>query len=244
MLRVMLIDDEALARQGLRDQLSRLPDVEVCAEAQSMSQALPVIEAVRPDALFLDIRMPHGNGFDLLKQITHPLPVVICTAHQEYAARAFDVQAVDYVLKPVRPKRLEQAVARLRHALDQNHQPPALTAADRICLRTPERTLVTTPDHIILLKADGDFTRFTIESEHSLLICQTLGSFEQTLPHPPFVRLDRSLIVNLERVESIEVSPTRGARLGIRGLPQPLELGRTALKRLREAIPQIADLPN
>jgi two-component system LytT family response regulator len=239
----MLIDDEALARQGLREQLTCLPDVEVCAEAQSMLQALPVIEAVQPDALFLDIRMPHGNGFELLKHLPHPLPVVICTAHQEYAVRAFDVQAVDYILKPVRPKRLEQAVARLRHALDQKHHPPALTAADRICLRTPERTVVTTPDHLILLKADGDFTRFTIEGEHSLLICQSLGAFEQTLPRPPFVRLDRSLIVNLERVESIEVSPTRGAHLGIRGLPQPLELGRTALKRLREAIPQIADLP-
>jgi two-component system LytT family response regulator len=236
----MLIDDEALARQGLRAELQQLPEVEVCGEAESIEEAVEIIPLIRPQALFLDIRMPHGDGFALLPRLPAPLPVVFVTAHSEFAAQAFEVQAVDYLLKPVRPARLAEAVARLQSALGQDSEEPAYGEEDRICLRTPERTLVTRADDIILLQAEGDFTRVTVEEEHPLLICQTLGIFERTLPSPPLVRLDRSLMVNIERVETIEVSPTRGARVTLRGLEPPVELGRTALRRLREAIPQVA----
>jgi two-component system LytT family response regulator len=240
MLRVMLIDDEPLARQGLRAELGRLPDTEVCGEAGTMTQALQAIPALAPDALFLDIRMPRGDGFDLLKRLPSPPPVVFVTAHSEYAVQAFEVQAVDYLLKPVRPARLAEAVARLQSALGRGTETPAYGEEDRICLRTPERTLVTRAEDIILLQAEGDFTRVTVREEHPLLICQTLGAFERTLPSPPLVRLDRSLMINIERVETIEVSPTRGARVTLRGIEFPVELGRTALRRLREAIPQVA----
>lgn len=240
MLRVMLVDDEALARQGLRSELERLPDVEVCGEAANIAQAADAIPALAPDALFLDIRMPHGDGFALLKQLLAPPPVVFVTAHSDYAAQAFEVQAVDYLLKPVRPARLAQALARLQAAIGRGGEEPAYSEEDRICLRTPERTLIARADDIVLLQAEGDFTRVTVEEEHPLLICQTLGIFERTLPSPPLVRLDRSLMVNIERVETIEVSPTRGARVTLRGLELPVELGRTALRRLREAIPHVA----
>lgn len=240
MLRVMLIDDEALARQGLRAELQQLPEVEVCGEAESIEEAVEIIPLVRPQALFLDIRMPHGDGFALLPRLPAPLPVVFVTAHSEFAAQAFEVQAVDYLLKPVRPARLAEAVARLQSALGRGGEEPAYGEEDRICLRTPERTLVTRAEDIVLLQAEGDFTRVTVEEEHPLLICQTLGIFERTLPSPPLVRLDRSLMINIERVETIEVSPTRGARVTLRGLEPPVELGRTALRRLREAIPQVA----
>jgi two-component system LytT family response regulator len=236
----MLIDDEALARQGLRAELQQLPEVEVCGEAESIEEAVEIIPFVRPQALFLDIRMPHGDGFALLPRLPAPLPVVFVTAHSEFAAQAFEVQAVDYLLKPVRPARLAEAVARLQSALGRGGEEPAYGEEDRICLRTPERTLVTRAEDIVLLQAEGDFTRVTVEEEHPLLICQTLGIFERTLPSPPLVRLDRSLMINIERVETIEVSPTRGARVTLRGLEPPVELGRTALRRLREAIPQVA----
>jgi two-component system LytT family response regulator len=241
MLRVMLVDDEALARQGLRAGLENLPGVEVCGEAADMTQALQAIPALAPDALFLDIRMPRGDGFTLLNKLTAPPAVVFVTAHSEYAVQAFDIQAVDYLLKPVRPARLAEAVDRLRAALGRDSEEPAYGETDRICLRTPERTIVTTAADIVLLEAEGDFTRVTVDGEQPLLICQTIGNFERTLPGPPLVRLDRSLMINLERVETIEVSPTRGARVTLRGLERPVELGRAALRRLREALPQVAD---
>lgn len=238
MLRVMLVDDESLARQGLRAALEDVPGVEVCGEADSMARALALLPDLQPDALFLDVRLPHGDGFALLKRLPTSIPVVFVTAHNEYAVQAFEVDAVDYLLKPVRPGRLAQAVDRLRAATGLGGDEPAYDLADRICLRTPERTLIAALEDVIVLQADGDFTRVTAAGESPLLICQTLRSYEQVLPDPPFVRLDRSLLVNLERVESIEVSPTRGARIFLSGLDKPVEIGRTALRRLREALPQ------
>ena len=153
------------------------PGLEIVAEARNGQEAVDLTREHAPDVVFLDIRMPHGNGFDLLKKLPAAPPVVFVTAHSEYAVQAFEVQAVDYLLKPVRPARLAEAVARLQSALGQGGEEPAYGEEDRICLRTPERTLVTRADDIILLHAEGDFTRVTVEEEHPLLICQTLGIF-------------------------------------------------------------------
>lgn len=240
MLRVMLVDDEALARQGLRQMLEKIPDLEICAEAENLRQAVAAVPAVRPDALFLDVEMPNGGGFELLARLKPPPPVVFVTAHSEYAARAFDVDAVDYLLKPVRAERLTVAVERLRAALANLPESPALGETDRICLRTPGRTLVAPLDKLLLLQADGDFTRATVEGEAPLMICQSVGNYERTLPSPPFARLDRSILLNLSRVVCLRNDSSRGVLVLLRGLDEPIPLGRTAAGRLREALPQIA----
>ncbi len=116
MLRVMLIDDERLARQALRGMLAPMPDVEIVAEAADVAGALEMVTREKPHALFLDVQMPRANGFDLLRQLEAPPKVAFVTAYSEHAVRAFDVDAVDYLLKPVRASRLAQAVARLREA--------------------------------------------------------------------------------------------------------------------------------
>ncbi len=230
MLRVMIIDDEPLARQGLRQMLDSLGEVEVCGEAESLQQAMDSFPALQPDGLFLDIEMPGGGGFELLSRLENPPPVVFFTAHSEFAARAFDVQAVDYLLKPVRRERLRTALTRLREAAVPYGE------GDRICLRTPGRTLVTPLEKIVLLEAEGDFTRVSVEGEPPILICQTLGSYENTLPSPPFLRLDRSLIVNTARVESITSESGATGSVSLVGIPSPLALGRTALRRLRATV--------
>lgn len=230
MLRVMIIDDEPLARQGLRQMLDSLGEVEVCGEAESLQQAMDSFPALQPDGVFLDIEMPGGGGFDLLSRLENPPPVVFFTAHSEFAARAFDVQAVDYLLKPVRRERLRTALTRLREAAVPYGE------GDRICLRTPGRTLVTPLEKIVLLEAEGDFTRVSVEGELPILICQTLGSYENTLPSPPFLRLDRSLIINTARVESITSESGATGSVSLVGIPSPLALGRTALRRLRATV--------
>lgn len=240
MLRLMLVDDEPLALQRLQQMLTEIPAVTVCAQADSAAQALELIGSAAPDGLLLDVRMPMGDGFSLLRNLDNPPPVVFVTAHADFAVRAFEVNAVDYILKPLRQPRLAAAVERLRAAAGQSDNEPAYSPGDRICLRTPERTIVTGAADLLMLEADGDFTRVTVSGEHPLLICQAIGNFERTLPRPPIVRLDRSLMINIERVEAIEVSPTRGARVTLHGLAKPVELGRAALRRLREAIPHAA----
>jgi two-component system, LytTR family, response regulator len=230
MLRVMIIDDEPLARQGLRQMLEALGGVEVCGEAESLKGAVDAIPALRPDGVFLDIEMPGGGGFELLARLENPPPVVFYTAHSEFAARAFDVQAVDYLLKPVRGERLRIALERLREAAAPYGE------GDRICLRMPGRTLVAPLEKVVLLEADGDFTRVHVEGEAPMLICQTLGAYAETLPAPPFLRLDRSLLVNTARVESLESHPDRTGAMRLGGLPSPVPLGRAALTRLRAAM--------
>jgi two-component system LytT family response regulator len=227
MLRVMIIDDEPLARQGLRQMLEAIGEVEVCGEAEGLRGAVDAISALKPDGVFLDIEMPGGGGFELLAQLENPPPVVFFTAHSEFAARAFDVQAVDYLLKPVRRERLRIALERLHEAAVPYGE------GDRICLRTPGRTLIAPLEKVILFEAEGDFTRVGVEGEPPILICQTLGSYADTLPNPPFVRLDRSLIVNTDRVEAIDSINGGGAELRLAGLDSSVRLGRAALRRLK-----------
>ena len=110
--------------------------------------------------------------------------------------------------------------------------------SDRICLRTPEKTLVAPLGDIIALQADKDFTRVTVADSSPLMICQSLGVYERNLPNPPFLRVDRSTMLNLTRIHSIEISPSRGARVFLNGSGTSFPLGRAALRRLRLAIPQ------
>lgn len=238
MLRVMLVDDEPLARQGLRELLAAQSGVTVVAEAACARDAGEMIPNIRPDALFLDIRMPEADGFQLLASLENCPPVVFVTAFSEYAVRAFDMQAVDYLLKPVHPTRLTQAIRRLQALLGNTPEQNPYGMSDRICLRTPERTVVAPLDDLIVLQADKDFTRITLAGSPPLLICQPLGNYERNLPAPPFLRVDRSTMLNISRIQSVEISPSRGARVFMGGGTNPIPLGRAALRRLRSALPQ------
>lgn len=237
MLRVVLVDDERLARQGMCQLLAAHPEVAVVAEAARVPAALQAIREAKPDAIFLDVHMPGADGFVLLSQLENPPKVIFVTAHSEHAARAFEVQAVDYLLKPVRPERLADAVNRLAAVCGQQAESTSYGRSDRICLRTPQRTVVAALDAVIALEAEGDFTRFSIAGEAPLLIYRTLGSYEKILPNPPFARLSRSLIVNLERIARAEHVSRDETTLALRDLPRPFTLGRRALARLKKYTP-------
>ena len=240
-LKAILVDDERLARCSLRALLTEHPEIDIVGEAANTKQALDVIVAEGPDVAFLDIQMPGGSGFDLLEELHDPPAIVFVTAYDDYAIRAFEVNAVDYLLKPVRPERLAEAVRRLRAASGETEEEPAYTQGDRICLRTPERTIIASFSDVLSLEAEGDFTRVSVTGQAPLLICRALGQFEETLPAPPFQRLDRSLIVNLDRIHALEISPTRGTRVFLHESKTALQIGRAALRRLREAMPSLGD---
>lgn len=235
MLRVIVIDDEPLARQSLRRALATLPDIALLGEADSAATAAPLIARERPHALFLDIRMPRADGFELLRRLDVLPKVVFVTAHTEHAVRAFEIDAVDYLLKPVRDTRLAQAVARLRTACGLDVAAPAdptYGAHDRLCLRTPGRTLITPLTRLVALQADGDFTRVHVAGEPPLLICQTLGAYEKTLPAPPFARLDRSLMLNLPAIVRTRRLSRDEEHVWCDGVEAPFILGRRASTEL------------
>lgn len=225
MLRVVIVDDEPLAIRALRRLLAAHTDVTIAGTAEDLAGALATIRATKPDVVLLDIELGRGNGFDVLAGLDPAPRIIFVTAHARYALEAFAVAATDYLLKPVLPERLAASLARIPRPA-----PPPLT------LRMPGRIVVAEPQEIVALAAEADFTRVHLAGQDSLLILRTLTQFEETLPRPPFERISRSMIVNLERVRHIASRGRDRAQLVLEGLEMPLPLGRVAALRLRGAL--------
>lgn len=218
-IRTLIVDDEPLARRRLRALLAVERDIEIVDEAGSGPAAVAAIERAKPDLVFLDVQMPGFDGFEVLRataKVHQPL-VVFVTAFDEHAIRAFDVQAVDYVLKPVVESRFRDAVRRAVTRLRET--PPAQIARDLARLlevvgAPPDRaarlpikhdgrvTFVRIPD-VDWVDADGDFVHVHVGREtHTLR--ETMAEMEAKLPSPQFVRVHRSVIVNTERIREIQ----------------------------------------
>lgn len=234
---VIIIEDEFPARRGLRRMLEKHEDVHVLAEADDLSGARALVEEHRPDVVFLDVEIPGGGGFDLLESLSRETRIVFVTAHSQHAAKAFEVGALDYILKPVRAERVAQALDRVRQSCAQ----PVMRVLDgvprhHITLRDKKRTLVLPLEKVAALVADGDFTLFMISGEKPMLMGTTLGVYESRLPGYPFVRIGRSLIINILQINSLEILSRDVALLKLLGVVEPLELGRTATAKLREVM--------
>ena len=232
-MRVLIIDDEPLARSAMRRLLAAHPTVEIVGEADSTQQAISAIEHTQPQLVFLDIELGGGDGFDLLAALERPPIVVFVTAYTEHAVEAFAVDAVDYLLKPVAPERLAESLARVQRQLAQ----AAPTAGSGVIeLRTPKRTLLAQPAEIVALRADGDFTRVHVADQPEVMIWRTLAHFESLLPSLPFLRLGRSLIINRDRLRRIETPSRATAYITFDGMIEPLAIGRAAATRLRDVL--------
>jgi two-component system LytT family response regulator len=230
-MRVLIVDDEPLARSAMRRLLAPHQAIEIVGEADSTAAARAAIVAMKPDLVFLDIELGGDDGFDLLASLESPPSVIFVTAYAEHAVEAFAVDAVDYLLKPVDPDRLAESLARVERQRASRPQ-----AAPAIELRTPRRTVLAQPDEIVILRADGDFTQVHLAGQPPVMIWRTLAHFESLLPAPPFLRLGRSLIVNRDRLRNVETLSRTSTRLVLDGLAEPVEIGRTAAARLREAM--------
>jgi two-component system LytT family response regulator len=212
-LKAVLVDDERLARSELRRLLEAHKDVEIVAEAANGDDARSEVSRHRPDLLFLDISMPGESGFELLDSLDPPLPAVIfVTAFDEHAIQAFRVNALDYLLKPVDPQLLAEAIERaqrqaggaatpaLAAALDGQQAP--LRPGDSVFVRDGDQCLFVRLDTIRLLEADGNYTRVVLQGKNFLLH-RSLSSLEQRLPQDLFFRANRSQIINLHCIRQI-----------------------------------------
>lgn len=240
---VILVDDEPAARRGLARLLQTHPDVRVLGQAESVPAARELLAGMPPpDAVFLDIEMPQGSGFELIQSLDPATRVIFVTAYAEHAPLAFEVAALDYLLKPVRAQRLAQALDRLRRVCQASGQtlplPPApqLGLRDHLCLNTGGRTLIVPVDQIVALRADGDYTWFLLDGQPAVLMGYSLGRYESMLPQPTFVRVSRSLVVNLTRVESLTSTSRDENLLKLSGVAEPIELRRVAAVRLKGMI--------
>lgn len=219
-MRVLVIDDEPVARLEMRRLLKAHPEIEVVGEAEDAATALDLIADLKPDLLFLDIQMPGSNGFDLLGSIPSRVPhVIFCTAYDEHALRAFEVNAIDYLLKPLDPARLSQALLRLDLKTGSptgaaSEEP--LLESDRVLLKSESRSWFAQVRSIFLLSADGNYTHVHFDN-HKVLLNRSLLSLERRLPKSLFFRVNRSQIVNLKSVVEVKESYNGGMQLTLSG---------------------------
>jgi two-component system LytT family response regulator len=214
-IRALIVDDEPPARELIRTLLREEPDVEVVGECGDGRSAVAAIERLSPDLIFLDVQMPRLDGFGVLAALPAerwPL-VVFVTAYDLHAVRAFEVHALDYLLKPFEYDRLRQAVRRARAELSENDSPSQQTRLlafledqqrrsqtwDRLAVREDRRVTFLRPDEIAWIEAEGNYLRLHA-GRKSYLLRETMNAAEARLASKKFLRLSRSVLVNLERV--------------------------------------------
>jgi two-component system LytT family response regulator len=212
-MRVLIVDDEPIARRGLRRLLEHAPDVEVVGEAASGTSAVDAIRTLQPDLVFLDIQMPEMDGLEVVATITPAkMPaVVFVTAYDKYALDAFDLNAVDYVLKPVDPERFERALerARKRNPEDLEERLKRLLAGvrpqrpDRLVIRSAGKIQFVSVDEIDWIVAEDNYVRIHAAGK-TYLMRETVSGIEERLAGQSFVRIRRSTIVRIDRIAEIK----------------------------------------
>jgi two-component system LytT family response regulator len=252
-IRAILVDDESLLRQDLRGRLERHPEMVIVGEAHDVQSAVELVVATRPDIIFLDVQMPPDNGFDLLPRLEHidPFPaVVFVTAFDRHALRAFEVNALDYLTKPVHPDRLAQTVARLQRALSQPYAgagaSPAqgssrvletpLEATDLVRLQDGGYLRFVEASRIAAAQSLGDYTRILAAGGKPVMIKTTLSHWEARLPVGLFCRISRSLLVNRTQIQQVSRLDRENTQVFFREIAEPLTLSRLEFSRLRRCV--------
>ncbi len=212
MLRTLIVDDERLARNELRRLLAEHDCIDVVGEAANADEAEAAIGELHPDLLFLDVQMPGASGFDLLERLDAVPFVVFATAYDEYALRAFDVSALDYLVKPIEPERLAEAVERVQEraqqaepqsALPDEEPVPTLTGEDQVFVKDNDHYWFVRLKNVRLFESEGNYTRLYFDQNRPL-IYRSLSYLEERLDPSQFFRASRQHIINLEWVEDLE----------------------------------------
>ena len=242
-LRVVIVDDEELARSLVREHLAAHPDVEVVAECANGLEAIEAVATYAPDLLFLDVQMPRLTGFETLELLEPRPAVVFVTAYDRHAVKAFEVNAVDYLLKPFSKERFDAALAKARTLLGplaRRPDPAVLAAAarpegaplERIAVRDGTRVTLLPVDAVEWVKAEDDYVLIRSGGRNHLKH-QTLADLAAQLPALHFVRVHRSWVVNVAKLRSLEEGKTAVMADGER-----VPVSRAGAARLRERIPK------
>jgi len=202
-MKAMIIDDEPPARRELRRLLTGFPWVEIVGEAGNVDQAAGMVETLSPELLFLDIQMPGGSGFDLLARLEDVPQVIFTTAYDEHAVRAFKVDALDYLLKPIEPARLAEALGRVK-SVEAARTPKPHAVLEQIFVRDGSRCWFVPLREVRLLTSEGNYIRLSWGKSQPLL-GRALAALEQRLDPTRFFRANRRQIINLDFIETVEL---------------------------------------
>jgi len=206
-MKALIVDDERLARTELKRLLTPFKDIKVVGEAVNADDALEKIQELKPDLLFLDIQMPGKTGFEMLEELDSVPTVIFTTAYDEYALKAFEYNALDYLLKPIEPKRLEETVNKLvekkRKKTARDLDKEILLETDQVFVKDGERCWFVKLEGVRLFESEGNYVRIYF-AENKPLILRTLNYLDERLDNKTFFRANRKHIVNLKWIDSIE----------------------------------------
>ncbi|MCC5845791.1 MAG: response regulator transcription factor [Verrucomicrobia bacterium] len=245
-LRTLIIDDERLARRACRHLLETCDTVEVVGEASSLSEAKRLIDALRPDLILLDIEMPGGRGIDLLDKTAHRPRVILVTAYEAYALEAFDLDVVDYVLKPIDPDRLRRALARVAsraglHRNDEKVSPDGVPAeSDEPWLsQIGSGNTFVDCEQVLAVFADGNYTHVLFKNQKEEFVRQSMRQWEEQLNEAHFLRLNRKMIINVREISTVKLG-AHGAQFTLNGCKTRFSVGRSGAVNLKRVLEKSA----
>lgn len=238
-MKALIIDDERLARTELRRLLEPFKEIEIVGEAVNADEAIEKIAQLNPELIFLDIQMPGKSGFDMLEELDKVPKVIFTTAYDEYALRAFEYNALDYLLKPIEPKRLEEAIRKIVEVGKKDTQiksvlPDVLSADDQVFVKDGDKCWFIKLERIRLFESEGNYVRLYFE-DNKPLILRTLNYLDERLDPRSFFRANRKHIINLKWIESIEPWLNGGLLVKLKG-GQKVEVSRRQAVKFKEML--------
>lgn len=239
MYKVVIIDDERLARSELKKMLQDFPELQVLGEATNASEGIEKIESLSPDLIFLDIQMPGKTGFDMLAELDKAPHVIFTTAYDEFALKAFEVNALDYLMKPVEPKRLADAIQKLQQAEEKELAQSlagvnrgTLSEHDQVFVKDGERCWFVKLAEVRLFESVGNYAKVFFGTNKPLIL-KSLNALEERLDEKVFFRANRKHIVNLRMIEKVEPYFNGGLLLEIKG-GEKVEVSRRQAVKFKE----------
>ena len=235
-LKAIIVDDEWLVRSEFKAMLSDYSDIIIVGEAGNVPQAIELIDELNPEVIFLDIQMPGETGFDLLERTDLNCRIVFITAYNQYAIRAFEVNALDYLLKPVSKERLSKTIQRLRVSQSESYQPAnRVTYDDVIYLSVNGSLKFIKVSSLKCIVAEGNYSYIIYDNKKDL-VTKTLREWGQILPEKYFVRIHRSMIVNFEYVVKVKKCKNYTHEVYVRDLDKPFIMSRRYAVRLKKML--------
>jgi two-component system LytT family response regulator len=219
-MKVLIIDDERLARKELSNLLAEYKDIEILGEAVNADEAEEMIDKFNPDLIFLDIQMPGRTGFELLETLERTPKVIFTTAYDEYALKAFEFNALDYLLKPIEPKRLTESVNKIRKEVEaqekQQEKSAQLTVNDQVFVKDGDNCWFVKLKDVRLFESDGNYIKVYFD-KNKPMIHKSLNALDEKLDNKHFFRVSRKHIINLEWIDDIETWFNGGLMVKLKG---------------------------
>jgi two-component system LytT family response regulator len=233
-LTVLIIDDERLARLNLRKKLNMYSEIEVIGEASSIESGIKAISDLNPDLLFLDIKLSDGTGFDLLNKVDFKGKVIFQTAYDEYACRAFEINALDYLLKPITKERLKSVISNIVNSENDRsvHYFQRFRYDDRIMIEQKKNIHFIKIENIIYIKAEREYTTLFEKGGNEYLVLKSIGDWQKELPDEHFARIHRNSIINFNYIERSERSGNT-ANMFLTSIPEPISISRGYYKLIK-----------